>query len=82
MDYKTHIGRVKGVMRMHNVDLDTASRTVNLARKLSPLDIKPEMYKPLLHFKEVLPYERAAEKVALRRAQEEQRTESIFANCH
>ena len=90
---REHIGRVKGVMFRHNVvyvrnkgtiyrdnvDLETAKRVVDTANSLDPLDgVKTEMYKPLGHFKEALPYERAAENVALRKVKEEQELDSIF----
>ena len=78
-ELKDYVGRIKRLIYRCDVNIETAHRTVDTANKLSPLDVKREMYKPLLHFEEALPYETAAENVALKKVREQQRLESVMS---
>jgi hypothetical protein len=66
-DTLTKILKAKPIAKRLNLNLDEAEKVLDLAETLSPLDIKPEMYKPMLRSKDALSYEVAAQNVALKK---------------
>jgi hypothetical protein len=65
-ELKQRIGTVKSAARRLNIDLDESQRVLDLAAKLSPLEVKTDMYSPMMRFQEPLDYDTASQNVALR----------------
>ena len=64
------IGKVKGTTRRLNLDLDEAQKVLDLADTLSLLEVKTDMYSPMMRFQDPLDYDTAAQNVALRQLRE------------
>jgi len=69
-DLKQWTGNIKSVARRLNLDLDDAQKVLDLAGTLSPLEVKTDMYSPMMRFQEPLDYDTAAQNVALRQLRE------------
>ena len=69
-DLKSRIGKVKSTARRLNLSLDEARRVLNLADTLSPLEVKTDMYNPMMRFQSPLSYDTVAQNVALRQIRE------------
>jgi len=65
-ELKTRIGNVKSTARRLNLDLDVAERVLDFTHTLSPLEVKTDMYSPMMRFQEPLDYDTASQNVALR----------------
>lgn len=65
-DMKQRIGIVKSTARRLNLDLDEAQRVLDLEATLSPLEVKTDMYNPMMRFQKPLDYDTAAQNVALK----------------